>query len=158
MGCVSRAAAVPAHQQFVSRTQALIDQICCLSNLRIKIDKRLQSLRCGGNRFLELKKMRHGVGALDWDEWSLIQLFSAGSKTNDQPLQILANKDCLLTTPVSFVLSKLVFPTQVGQEYETAERQLKSHLASAFRQDQISLKGNVRAAAVGRDQELGISI
>jgi len=63
MGCVSRAAAVPAHQQFVSRTQTLIDQICCLSNLRIKIDKRLQSLCCGGNRFMELRKMRHGVGA-----------------------------------------------------------------------------------------------
>jgi hypothetical protein len=62
MGCVS-AAAVPAHQQFVSRTQTLIDQICCLSNLRINVDKRLQSLRCGGNRFMELKKMRHGVGA-----------------------------------------------------------------------------------------------
>ena len=67
-----------------------------------------------------------------------------------------ANEDCLLKAPVSFVLSKLVFPTQVGQEYETAERQVKSHLASAFRQDR--LKGNVRAAAVGCDQELGISI
>jgi hypothetical protein len=47
-----------------------------------------------------------------------------------------ANKDCSLKVPVSFVLSKLVFPTQVGQEYETAERQVKSHLASAIRQDQ----------------------
>jgi hypothetical protein len=28
MGCVSRAAAVPAHQQFVSRTQTLLNQIC----------------------------------------------------------------------------------------------------------------------------------
>jgi hypothetical protein len=37
MGCVSRAAAVPAHQQFVSRTQALIDKICCLAELRLNI-------------------------------------------------------------------------------------------------------------------------
>jgi len=76
MGCVSRAAAVPAYEQFVSRRQTLIDQICCLSNLRIKIDKRLQSLRCGGNRFMQLREMRHG-SALGWDEWPLIQLFSA---------------------------------------------------------------------------------
>ena len=47
-----------------------------------------------------------------------------------------ANEDCLLKVPVSFVLSKLVFPTRVGQEYETAERQVKSHLVSAIRQDQ----------------------
>jgi hypothetical protein len=36
-----------------------------------------------------------------------------------------ANEDCLLKVPVSFVLSNLVLPTQVGQEYETAERQVK---------------------------------
>ena len=47
-----------------------------------------------------------------------------------------ANEDCLLKVPVSFVLSKLVFPTRVGQEYETAERQVKAHLAPAIRQDQ----------------------
>jgi len=32
------------------------------------------------------------ASALDWDEWPLIQLFSAGSKTNDQPLQILRKR------------------------------------------------------------------
>lgn len=46
-----------------------------------------------------------------------------------------ANEDCLLKVPVSFVLSKLVFPTRVGQEYETAEHQVKSHLVSGIRQD-----------------------
>jgi len=51
-----------------------------------------------------------------------------------------ANKDRLLKVPVSFVLSKLVFPTRVGQEYETAERQVKSHLVSAIRQDQPKKK------------------
>ena len=38
MRCIGRASAVPANQQFVSCAQTLIDQICCLSNLRIKID------------------------------------------------------------------------------------------------------------------------
>src|SRR6266853_2810294 len=33
MGCISRAAAVPAYQQLVSRTQTLIDQICCPAEL-----------------------------------------------------------------------------------------------------------------------------
>ena len=47
-----------------------------------------------------------------------------------------ANEDCLLKVPVSFVVSKLIFPTRVGQEHETAERQVKAHLASAVRQDQ----------------------
>jgi hypothetical protein len=60
---ISRTSAIPAYQQLVSCTQALIDQICCLSKLRIKGDERLQSLDCGGNRFMELQKIRHSVGA-----------------------------------------------------------------------------------------------
>jgi hypothetical protein len=63
MRSISRTSAIPAYQQFVSRTQTSIDQICCASNLRIKGDERLQSLHCGGNRFMELQKIRHGVGA-----------------------------------------------------------------------------------------------
>jgi hypothetical protein len=63
MRSISRTSAVPAYQQLVSRTQALIDQIPCLSNLRIKGYERLQSLHCSGNRFMELQKIRHGVGA-----------------------------------------------------------------------------------------------
>jgi hypothetical protein len=63
MRSISRTSTIPAYQQLVSCTQALIDQICCLSKLRIKDDERLQSLHCGGNRFMELQKIRHGVDA-----------------------------------------------------------------------------------------------
>ena len=42
MGCIGRAAAVPAHQQFVSCAQTLIDQICCPSDFPLKVLQRFQ--------------------------------------------------------------------------------------------------------------------
>jgi hypothetical protein len=84
------------------------------------------------------------ASALDWDEWPLIQLFSAGSKTNDQQLQILRKRRLFAQGARELCPRELVFPTRVGQEYETAERQVKSHLVSAFRQDQPKRKCSSR--------------
>src|SRR5206468_7020737 len=60
---IGRASTIPAHEQFVSGAQTLLDQIGRLCELRVKIGKRLQSLGCGGNRFVELLDIRHGFGA-----------------------------------------------------------------------------------------------
>jgi hypothetical protein len=60
---ISRTSTIPAHEQFVSGPQTLLDQIGGLFELRVKIGKRLQSLGCGGNRFVELLNIRHGFGA-----------------------------------------------------------------------------------------------
>lgn len=50
LGCemrgVSRAASIPADEQFVSRAQTLLDQICRLCDFCIEIDKRLQCFFC----------------------------------------------------------------------------------------------------------------
>src|SRR6266581_2534505 len=60
---IGRTSTIPAHEQFVSGPQTLLDQIGGLCDLRVKIGKRLQSLGCGGNRFVELLNIRHGFGA-----------------------------------------------------------------------------------------------
>jgi hypothetical protein len=39
---ISRTSAIPAHQQFVSRTQTLLDQICCPTNFPFKVFQRLE--------------------------------------------------------------------------------------------------------------------
>src|SRR4029453_3340507 len=44
MSGVSRAASIPADEQFVSRAQTLLDQIRSLRDLRVKIDERFQRL------------------------------------------------------------------------------------------------------------------
>jgi len=44
MSGVSRAASIPADEQFVSRPQTLLDQIRSLRDLRVKIDERFQRL------------------------------------------------------------------------------------------------------------------
>jgi len=62
---ISRAPAISANEQFVSRAQTFFDQIGGLSNLRIKIGKRLQRLGCACNRVAKLGEKRHfALGSL----------------------------------------------------------------------------------------------
>ena len=64
---ISRAPAIPANEQLVPGAQTFFDRISGLFKLHVEIDQRLQSLGCVRNRFLKLRKTRHGVGAcLDW--------------------------------------------------------------------------------------------
>jgi hypothetical protein len=44
MRSVSSAPTIPAHQQFVSRAQALLNEICCPGNFPLNVLQRLERL------------------------------------------------------------------------------------------------------------------